>query len=188
MAHGQLAEHHPDHPVQVAAGGEVGQERLVFLPHGIPVGAVHVGGVEVVAVDPPGFAEDLRPFGPRLDPHRDRIELQRAVPLVELARVHDAQNQGAVRRTGRRRIPGVAGLVEDLLAVGGKAEVIDPLGQRLLLAGLEVEPPERRLPLSFRSLARPDVHAAEINDLPLVAGGQVLDGPGRDRQRPRPGR
>ena len=88
--------------------------------------------------------EHLRPFRPRIDPHRDRVELERAVTLVELARVDDPQDQGS---TGRGR---PAGPVEDLLAVGRELEFVDPLGERLLLAGLEVEPLQRRLPARGR--------------------------------------
>ena len=85
VADGELAEHHPDHAVQVVPRGQVRKELFILVPDGIPVGTVHVRRVEVVAVDPPGFAEDLGPFGAGLDPHRDRRERQCAIALRELA-------------------------------------------------------------------------------------------------------
>ena len=109
VAHGQLAEHGADHAVQVAAGGQVRQQGLIFSPHGLPVGAVHVRGIEFVPIDPPGFAEHLGPLGPGLDPDRDRAERRQGpVSLVELARVDDPAD--------------LAGAVEDLLVIRGEAE------------------------------------------------------------------
>ena len=96
----QLAEHHADHAVQIAAGREVGEELFVLGSNGVPVGPVHVGRVEVVAVDPPGLVEDLRPFRPGLDRHRDRVEVERAVALGELAGVDDAQDELAAPAGG----------------------------------------------------------------------------------------
>ena len=91
MTHGQLAEHGADHAVEVAAAGEVGQERLIFSPHGVPVRPVHVRGIEKVSVDPPCLVEHLGPLGPGLDPDRDRGESRQcAVSLLELARIDDS--------------------------------------------------------------------------------------------------
>ena len=73
-------------------------------------------------------------------------ELERAVALGELARVDDAHDDRSPGRSSGRTIPcRLAGLIEDLLVVGRELEFVDPLGERLFLAGLEVEPPERRL-------------------------------------------
>ena len=123
MAHGQLAEHAADHAVQVAAAGQVGQQGLVLRPHRVPVGPVHVRGIEVVAIDPPGLAEDLRPTrrGARSRTEIAAIELSAPSPLLNLP---------------ASTIPAdLAGAVEELLVVGGEDEAVDALGQGLAPRG-----------------------------------------------------
>src|SRR5262245_33862039 len=76
MAHCQLAEPPADHAVDIARGSQVRQEHFILGLHGGPIGAVHVGIVEVVAIDAPRFFEDLLPFGTGFDSHFDSIEVQ----------------------------------------------------------------------------------------------------------------
>jgi len=52
---------------EVAAVAQIVQETAVGRLERRPVGAVHVGIVEVVPIDPPGLVEDLRPFLAGLD-------------------------------------------------------------------------------------------------------------------------
>src|SRR5688572_19777801 len=73
------------------------QELLVLLLHGGPVGAVHVGVVEEVAVDPPGLGVDLLPLGPRVDANFDGVQVEPAAAF------------GLTRRARRRRGATAAG-------------------------------------------------------------------------------
>ena len=54
----------------------VGDERLVRLPHPLPVDAVHVGVVEEVSHLPPALVEDLPPFrlAVQFDLHAGQVE------------------------------------------------------------------------------------------------------------------
>ena len=95
------------HAVQVGARREVRQERRVLLPHRRPVGAVHVRVVEVVAVDPPGLVEDLRPLGARVDrAPRDGVDreaaLRRSIGFVRRATI-DQRAVGRVEQLLARR-------------------------------------------------------------------------------------
>src|SRR5262249_49704378 len=78
VADGQFAEHPADDAVEIAAGAQVRQKRSVLLADGGPVGAVHGRIVEVIAVDAPGFVENLRPFGARLDTNFDGLDIEPA--------------------------------------------------------------------------------------------------------------
>ena len=60
-----------------------------------------------------------------------------------------------------------AGAIEQLLAVGRQLEIIDTLGERLLLACLQIEPSERRLATACLSPCWDDTHAADVVNLPL---------------------
>ena len=71
MAHRQLAEHGTHHAVEVAASRQVRKEGLIFRAYGIPVGPVHVRGIEIVAIDSPRLAEHLLPLFFRIDSNFD---------------------------------------------------------------------------------------------------------------------
>ncbi len=71
VADAQLARHRDDDPADVAARRGVIEERLVLLPHRVPVDAVIVRRIEEIAIEPPGLAQDLPPFGARVDHDRD---------------------------------------------------------------------------------------------------------------------
>ena len=67
---------------------------MIALAHGLPVGAVVVGGVEVVAVDAPDLVKDLLPLGRRFDAHLDGVDVELALTgLGLLSGVDDAQPQ-----------------------------------------------------------------------------------------------
>ena len=70
--------------------------------------------------------------------------------------------------------------------VGRELEFVDSLGERFLLAGLQVKPPERRLTAPGRPLGRTDTHAADVIDLPVAARRQACRLPRLDRQRDDP--
>ena len=164
MSDRQLAQHHADHAVQVVTRGEVGQEVFIFAQHGVPVGAVHVGCIEVIAVDSPGLVKHLSPFRFGIDLHRDQIEFERTVALVELAGVDDSQHKGSARW----RRP--TGCVQDLLAIGRDLKLVDSLRERLLLAGFEIEPLQGRLAARGRPLGRTSSDAPYVIDLAIAAG------------------
>ena len=76
VADPQFAAHPLNHAIQIAASRNVRQERRILLLHRIPIGAVHVRRVEVVAIDPPGLIEYLGPLDPRVDADFDRIDVR----------------------------------------------------------------------------------------------------------------
>ncbi|MCX6577190.1 MAG: hypothetical protein NTV82_12455, partial [Candidatus Aminicenantes bacterium] len=52
------------------------QKHFIFFLHGRPVGAVHIRRVKKVAIDAPGFIKDLLPFGARINPDFDGIDVE----------------------------------------------------------------------------------------------------------------
>ena len=62
MATIQLADHLADDVVQVQTSLGIRDEHLVFCLDRIPIHPVHIRQVETVAVSPPCFIENLRPF------------------------------------------------------------------------------------------------------------------------------
>ena len=62
MADVELGDHFAEDIVEVAAVRDVGEEGAVLAPECVPVVAMEVGDVEVVAVFAPDLGEDLRPF------------------------------------------------------------------------------------------------------------------------------
>src|SRR5262249_32253810 len=69
----KLAAHPLNHPVQIASRRNVREKDRVLLPHRLPISAVIVGRVEVVAIYPPRFVEHLIPLGARVDVNFNRI-------------------------------------------------------------------------------------------------------------------
>ena len=65
----QFADHLADEVGQVVAVLDVGEHHRIFVVDGVPVYAVHVLHVEVVAGHAPAFVEDLFPFGRVVDEH-----------------------------------------------------------------------------------------------------------------------
>ena len=62
MAASQFPDHFPDDVVEIQAGLGVRHQDGIFVFDGVPVHPVHVFQIETVAVGPPGFIKDLRPF------------------------------------------------------------------------------------------------------------------------------
>ena len=67
----ELAADHRDQVAEVGAMRHERHQRAVLVVDRLPVGAVHRRVVEILALDPPRLAEDLRPLGTRID---QRIE------------------------------------------------------------------------------------------------------------------
>ena len=63
----QLAHGTADELAELRSRRHAIDQGQVLVPDAVPVDTVHPGVVEVVAVDSPGFVEDLRPLGPWLD-------------------------------------------------------------------------------------------------------------------------
>src|SRR5262249_54478749 len=102
----KLAAHPLDDAVQIAASSKMRQERSVLIALRFPIDAVHVGRVEVVAVDSPRFVEYLRPLGAGVDANLDVVDVELAGSRLRLGRYGDNR-------------PGVVAGVENLLLVGG---------------------------------------------------------------------
>src|SRR5690606_23731003 len=92
-----------------------------LLPHRRPVGTVVIVGVEEVAVDAPGFVEDLRPLRARLHPHTHALQGQLALALRQL--VGDIGDE-----------PVAAAGPGDALAIAREMEALDTAGHGLDLA------------------------------------------------------
>ena len=103
VSHRQLARHPLRHAIEVGSRRHVRQERRVLLVLLLPVDAVHVRGVEVVAIDPPRLVEDLLPFGARIDAHFDPVDVQPAFRGLDLLRRRD--NRPLVVARVRNRFP-----------------------------------------------------------------------------------
>jgi hypothetical protein len=86
---------------------------------------VHVLDVEPVAVNAPALVVDLLPLLERLDAHGHVVQAEPAVADL----LTGLEGDDAVV---------AAGLVKELLAVGGDDAVVDALDDRLVLAGVQV--------------------------------------------------
>src|SRR6185295_17286369 len=62
VADSKLAAHPLNHSIQVVAGCNVWKKAGVLLLHRVPIGAVHIRRIEIVAIDAPGLIEDLGPL------------------------------------------------------------------------------------------------------------------------------
>src|SRR5690348_12104961 len=103
MSDGELTARERDEITKVRTMPDVRQERRVLLVHGLPIRAVHLGVVEVIALRPPGFLEDLGPLRARIDEHLELADVERA--LTDFARLVGSDNSpAALRRTARRLI------------------------------------------------------------------------------------
>ena len=58
----KFTHHAGDEGAQFVAVPHAPQQLAVFLPHQLPIDAVHVGVVEIVAVEPPGIGEGFTEF------------------------------------------------------------------------------------------------------------------------------
>ena len=120
MSDRELAEHPLHHARQILPRGDVGEERLVLRLHGIPVVAVHVRVIEVIAVDPPAFVEDLTPLGGRVDLHFDTRDAEFVLARIDLAA--DVRDRIVVLH-----------LQQHAFAVAGDVERVDLFEERVFL-------------------------------------------------------
>jgi hypothetical protein len=108
MADRQLSASLRDDVPQVRSVIHEGKERTVLRPYGIPVGTVHLGIVEELALHPPRFAEDLSPLDVRIHPRLQLCHVDHAV--ANLRRLVGGHHAPSRRTTGC--------LIEDLLSIG----------------------------------------------------------------------
>ena len=159
VPHRQLAHHPLNDAIEIRSGRQIGKELRVLLSICLPIDAVHVWRVEVVAVDAPCFVEHLRPFGAGIDLHLDRVGGETSgIGLDALASGGD--------------VPVSRLAVEHLLRVRRKLIVVD-LGKEHLVAPLgEVVAVEGVLA----------VGVADVVHLPRFPGGQRRQLGGGDRK------
>src|SRR6185295_16758719 len=84
MTDRQLAAHPLDDSIEIAACGQMRQESSVLLPHCVPIGAVHVGRVKVIAIDAPRLVEHLGPLDARVYANFDVVDVDLALPWLRL--------------------------------------------------------------------------------------------------------
>src|SRR5580704_5703860 len=82
VADSQFTSHPLEQLVQIIPAGEVGKKSGVFLFNGQPVDAMHIRVIEVISADPPGFIENIGPFGGRIYLYMDIAYRDR--PLARL--------------------------------------------------------------------------------------------------------
>ncbi len=152
----ELRDHLPDDVAQVLAGHAVVEHLLVVRPHGRPVHAVHVGDVEVVALEPPRLDEELPPLLARVDGDG-----------------HARRDHVLAGGPGRRVLdrPAPAAEDDDLLAVGRHLVAAGSLGHRLLLLLLVGDVEEH-------DLRRPPGLEPHVQELVLVVDGQIGEAAG----------
>src|SRR5689334_13987376 len=109
MADGELAARERNEITEIGAMSDVWQEGAVFIVNRLPVGAVHLGVIEVVALRAPRFLEDLRPLRARIDEHLELPEVDDAV--ADLRRLVRRDNSPPCLRRAARR------LIEQLLVI-----------------------------------------------------------------------
>ncbi len=78
MRRPELALHFPDEVRQFAARCHSRQQRLIPAINLVPVGAGHVRHPELVALQPPDFAQHLPPLEARIDRQADPVEIDPA--------------------------------------------------------------------------------------------------------------
>ena len=107
-----VADHLHDDVVQLLGVGDVGEQRLVRVLGRGPVDAVHVGIVEAVLHDAPGFFEDLLALGGDIDFHAHgegdaaRSRRRRHAVSVVLRRRRRPAASAAAAASGRGRRAG----------------------------------------------------------------------------------
>ena len=118
MADGELSSDAGDQIPEIRAMADERQQRAVLLVDGLPVGAVHLGVVEVLALNAPRLSKDLRPLGARVDPCREGGDVERPV----------ADTRGPVERHDAPAIP--VGAIQQLLRVAREAVRADTFQER----------------------------------------------------------
>ena len=109
---------------------DVRQQRAVLVVDRLPVGAVHLRVVEILALNAPRLAEDLRPLGARIDPRFELRDVDRASPTFAGRSVRDDAPAAAVLAA--------AGLIQQLLAIRREREGANALEERRRCALLEL--------------------------------------------------
>src|SRR5581483_1563425 len=170
----QLADHLADDIVQLLAVADVVEQRLIHLPHLVPVHAVHVRIVEAMLHDTPAFIENLLALSPMIDLHtgsevdppgcgarlrRGARGCRRAAPATAATAPAAGGSPGRSRGrvacwsgTNSNGVDAGALLVEERAAVAGKLQCP---------RAAEATASARGWPFSFRGLARGLSHAGQ---------------------------
>ena len=152
MGRAELALHLPQHVDEVVGRPDAVDERSVAGEGGIPIDAVHVGSVVVVAHQPPGLVEHLPPLHAWLDDDAQAGQVD-GDDVVGLGRF--------LRRdlaVGRDHPHLVTVDDDETLAVPGRREPVDGVDERVGALRGEVEALERR---SRRIVVEPFAVVAE---------------------------
>ena len=169
MTDGELSADRGNQISQVGAVGDVRQQRAVLLVDGLPVRAVHRRVVEVLALDAPGFAEDLRPLRARIDQRFERADVDGA--LADLRRPVGGDDAPAIAvgaieqplRVGRERV-GADALEKRRRSALAELIAMDGQRQRRPLAAFPRRKASRRGPPPVRCSRRPAPRAPESAD------------------------
>src|SRR5215510_5167264 len=79
MADSQLASNHRNQVAKVSAMTHVSKQWPVFFIHSLPVGAMKLRIVEILALNAPGLVKDVSPLGARIDFNFHLRQAERAV-------------------------------------------------------------------------------------------------------------
>src|SRR5215510_12782909 len=156
MPHSQLAADRSYEITQVGPVAYIGQERAVLIVDCLPIGSVHFGVVEILALNPPRLTIDLRPLGAWI---YLRLELRH----IDCAVAHLG---GAVCRNDSPAVS--AGLIEEFLLVSRervRANAFEERRGRSLLELVSLQARRRG-----RAARRVRFH---IKDRPRRAGGEA---------------
>ena len=164
----ELALHFPDQVGQLGARGHALEQRLVAAQHRLPVDAGHVGDPEVVALQPPHFAQHLRPLGARLD--RERGCASRSIqPLLRdgASDASSASPSSGLRFGGDRAQP-LAVAHQQRRVIGGERRSRRPCRSASRLRASRSRTPRagRRRPCGRRGRARRRSAAPSTRTLP----------------------
>src|SRR5579883_2946483 len=151
VADGDLGAHHIHQIVEVGAVVHVRQELAVHLLHARPVGAVHVGDIQVVALVAPVFVEDLLELFAGFEVHAE-LRIERSLAgLGRLAVGIDEEDLRAAPAGGCRAAAASASAsacagaaVNELVAIGADLILRDAAGERCGPAVAQAVAHERR--------------------------------------------
>src|SRR5260221_9002438 len=161
----ELRDQFTNHIVDIPTGNCVFEQLAIALAHGLPINAMLIGIVEIVALQPPGFSEELLPLSFRIDHRFQSTDRQLLFKFLALFRLDDGVFTFAPD--------------EHLFSVGGEDRLIYIFEDRFFFTLLDLVIVQRALLLAgTSSRQRP------VNEL-AGFGGQISEIGGLRRQGPR---
>src|SRR6185369_1271636 len=130
MTDGKLPSDGGDQIREVGAMLNIRQKRFVLFIDRLPIISVHLRVVEIVALDAPRLAEDLRPLGSRIDQRFELGNVDRSI--ANLGRYR------AIEWNDSPSVPRACGLIQHLLPILGKSVRADAFKKRRRGAFLEL--------------------------------------------------